>query len=266
MTWTTRSGGGRAADEASRVVAVRDRDLVETMTPGRHTRAAGPRESPACRRALYARRPTAVVHVWWLARNALLAATPGHWRLASAIRAGRAVDPVPADGQGGRSTEELLAAVGVRSDPVPCTGTPTRSRLAGEAGRPRTRARRRGSSGGCTRLADAVDRGRIDPSEFDPPPRLAARWRALCRLPARCAARPSLVWRRSCRSVSLRQRACFGGAQDSTDRLMLWPSCSTWPGRPKWSAARSSRLRARAVVVLDRRGRHGVRRARGGGT
>jgi hypothetical protein len=161
-------------DEPSRVVAVRDLDLVDDDAwPATLALLAA---DPACRRALYARPADGPSYTsWWLARNALLAGhRPGHWRLASASALAGLFDPVPSDmpaGPGGPPAEELLAAVGVRADPTVHDHTDAvelLERLADPAREPDAALTRWVHA----ELADAVLAGRIDPSEFDPPQRM----------------------------------------------------------------------------------------------
>jgi hypothetical protein len=161
-------------DEPSRVVAVRDLDLVDDDAwPATLALLAA---DPACRRALYSRPADGPSYTsWWLARNALLAGhRPGYWRLVSASTLAGLFDPVPSgptDRPEQRPTEELLAAVGVRGDPA-VHGHADAVELLGRLGDPA-----REPDAALTRwvhaeLADAVIAGRIDPSEFDPPQRL----------------------------------------------------------------------------------------------
>lgn len=170
-------------DEPSRVVAVRDLDLVDDDAwPATLALLAA---DPACRRALSARPGDGPSYTsWWLARNALLGGhRPGHWRLASASALAGLFDPVPSgvldgsggrpvlDGSGGRPSEELLAAVGVRSGPEVhshADAVELLERLADPAREPDAALTRWVHA----ELADAVLAGRIDPSEFDPPQRM----------------------------------------------------------------------------------------------
>jgi hypothetical protein len=155
-----------APEEPSRVVAVRDLDLVDDDAwPATLALLAA---DPACRRALHARVGGGPSYTsWWLARNAVLAGhRPGYWRLASASGLVGLFDPLPCDLPA--VPEELLAAIGVRADPSVhgrADAVELLARLADPARNPDAALTRWVHA----ELADAVLAGRIDPGGFDPP-------------------------------------------------------------------------------------------------
>jgi hypothetical protein len=161
--------GTNAPEPPSRVVAVRDLDLVrDDAWPAVLAVLAG---NPAYRPALWPAGDGRVPYtVWWLADAVRLGGRrPAHWRLDSASWLAGLFDPVPES----LADRELLTAIGVRDGLTvrgPAEAADLLSRLADPDRAPDAALH----WAAHTALADAVLAGRVDPAEVDPPERLLA--------------------------------------------------------------------------------------------